>query len=193
MLVEPRGPEKFRRYVLTLQGRVWEGKQWAKKARKPILFHSTGAAHDEEMRLLPEVNKNSTVSLFSFPIHLHIVSAFPFDLDEMRKFLERKINYTFGGMDGAPEGASCSFIQMGQCSIKQRGPLPAPGTTRSMMVEVPLRIRLLAKGEVEVDLPRLGEWLKRHIHIEADELTFGPVTIAQVGAAWRKAKVTDAK
>ena len=193
MLIEPRGPADFRRYAITLQGRVWDGKRWLKKCRKPLLFLTPAEAEAEKQRLGPEVAKTSTVTLFSFPLLLNVNSAFAFDVDEMRKFLERQIRYSFAGMQGAPEGATCPFIHWGHCEIKQRGPMPDRAETRTVILEIPLRIRLLTN--VEIDLPKVTDWLKQHVTVEADELLPDhlPVAMTQIGVAWKKAKVLDAK
>jgi hypothetical protein len=49
----------------------------------------------------------------------------------------------------------------------------------------------LATGEI--DMPRLAEFLKKNILIEANEISpaYVPVVVQQVGAAWRKVKVVD--
>ena len=46
-------------------------------------------------------------------------------------------------------------------------------------------MRLLVKGDL--DLPKAAEWLKRHVHIDCDELTPGdiPVVVHGVAAVWR--------
>lgn len=191
MIVEPRGPRKYRRFALTLQGRVWDGKQWVKKGRKPLLFATAVEANAERERLRPKVAEHSTVSLFSFPLQLHITSAFPFDVHEMRRYLERQIRYTFAGMAGAPEGAACSFHHWGPSEIQQRGPLPDPETTHAVIIEVPLKIQLLAKGKI--DLPKVTRWLDAHVQIGCDELLpeCVPVGLTDIGVAWKKAKVVS--
>jgi hypothetical protein len=191
MLIEPRGPQHFRRYTITLQGRTWDGRQWAKKTRKPLLFLTATEADAERQRLQPEVNKTSTVTLFTFPLLLHVNSAFPFDVDEMRKFLERQIDFSFVGMHGAPEGATCPFVNWGRCEIKQRGPWPDRTEARPVVLEVPLKIRLLTNSEI--DLPKVTDWLKKHVVVTSDELIPAcvPVALMQIGVAWKKAKVLN--
>ena len=194
MRIEPRGPRTSRRWCIKHQGRLWDGKRWVKQCRKPLLYPDSATASGEFPRLELDLAAGAQITLFRIPIEIHIPSAWPLDVDEMTKFLVKKVNYRFDGMDGAPGDVETSFhlLNWSKCQVRQRGRWPDPGTTRPVLIEVPLKVRLLVKGDL--DLPKAAEWLKRHVHIDCDELTPGdiPVVVHGVAAMWRRATVLNA-
>src|SRR4051812_48559306 len=102
MQIEVQRSAPFPRFFLAHQGRVWNGKKWLKRPRKPLLFANTEAAFAELAKLEPELQRRTTVSLVTVPIEFTISSTWGFDPDEMCGFIVRQIRYEFRGMRGAP-------------------------------------------------------------------------------------------
>ena len=104
------------------------------------------------------------------------------------------MNYRFDGMDGAPGDIEASFhlLNWSKCQVRQRGRWPDPATTRPVLIEEPLKVRLLVKGDL--DLAQTAEWLKHHVHIECDEIIPGdiPLVVERLAAVWRRAQVLSA-
>ena len=123
MHVEPRGPKTCRRWVINHQRRYWTGKTWQKNCRSPLLYPHSAAAFAEFPRLEQDLAARARITCFSIPLEIHVPSPWPFNMDEMRRFLMWQLKYSFLGMEGAPDDAerACVVLNWSKCKVRQHG------------------------------------------------------------------------
>src|SRR5260370_12511684 len=110
---------KHRRYVLVDQReRYWTGDRWTHELRKALRHADILGAHTEYQRVMQALYQGKPVRTFEATIKVRVITDRPFDLADLRDYLERASRFAvdterIGG--GPVEG--CLGLQRADYSV----------------------------------------------------------------------------